>query len=138
MELDVESCYRAIVSRDRRFDGRFVLAVRTTHVYCRPGCPAPLPKKENTRFYSCATAAEEAGFRACLRCRPESAAGTPVWSGTSATVSRALRLIGDGTLDTGGVEGLSARLGIGPRHLRRLFAEQFETAAADRQTASRK
>ncbi|MEO6324639.1 MAG: AlkA N-terminal domain-containing protein [Thermoanaerobaculia bacterium] len=125
MELDPESCYRAVVSRDRRFDGRFVLAVRTTHVYCRPGCPAPLPKKENSRFYTCATAAEEAGFRPCRRCRPETVAGTPVWSGTSATVSRALRLIGDGTLDEVGVDGLAARLGVGARHLRRLFAEQL-------------
>ena len=125
MELDLESCYRAVVSRDRRFDGRFVLAVRTTRVYCRPGCPAPLPKKENSRFYSCATAAEEAGFRPCRRCRPETVAGTPVWSGTSATVSRALRLIGDGTLDEVGVDGLATRLGVGARHLRRLFAEQL-------------
>src|SRR6185295_6522222 len=117
--------YRAVVSRDRRFDGRFVLAVKTTRVYCRPGCPAPLPKRVNSVFYPCAAAAEGAGFRPCRRCRPESVAGTPAWSGTSVTVSRALRLILDGALDEKSVDDLAAKLGVGARHLRRLFAEHL-------------
>jgi AraC family transcriptional regulator, regulatory protein of adaptative response / DNA-3-methyladenine glycosylase II len=123
--LDPDACYRAIASRDRRFDGRFVLAVRTTRVYCRPGCPAPLPKRVNSIFYPCAAAAEGAGYRPCRRCRPESVAGTPAWSGTSATVSRALRLILDGALDERDVEALAERVGVGGRHLRRLFAEHL-------------
>jgi len=120
--LDAETCYRALESRDRRFDGRFVTAVRTTGVYCRPGCPAPLPKRQNVSFLACAAAAEEAGYRPCARCRPETSPGTPVWSGTSAVVSRALRLLQESDGD-GGVEALAARVGVGPRHLRRLFAE---------------
>jgi AraC family transcriptional regulator of adaptative response / DNA-3-methyladenine glycosylase II len=122
MELSAEACYRAIVSRDRRFDGRFFVAVTTTGVYCRPGCPAPAPRPSHVRFYACAAAAEVDGFRACLRCRPDRAPGVPTWNGTSATVSRALRLIGDGALDgEGSVAQLAGRLGVGERHLRRLF-----------------
>ena len=123
--LDPDACYRAVASRDRRFDGRFVLAVKTTRVYCRPGCPAPLPKRVNSLFYPCAAAAEGAGYRPCRRCRPESVAGTPAWAGTSATVSRALRLILDGALDDTSVESLASRVGVGGRHLRRLFAEHL-------------
>jgi AraC family transcriptional regulator, regulatory protein of adaptative response / DNA-3-methyladenine glycosylase II len=125
MALDTDACYRAFAARDRRFEGRFVTAVATTRVYCRPGCPAPLPRRRNVRFYPCAAAAEEAGFRPCLRCRPDASPGSPAWLGTSATVSRALRLIGDGELDTHGVDELSARLGVGARHLRRLFTTQL-------------
>jgi AraC family transcriptional regulator of adaptative response / DNA-3-methyladenine glycosylase II len=125
MELDSRACYQAFVARDRRFDGRFVTAVVTTGVYCRPGCPAPMPRARNVRFYTCAAAAEEAGFRPCLRCRPETAPGAPAWSGTSATVSRALRLIETGALDLDGVEALADRLGVGDRHLRRLFHEHL-------------
>jgi len=125
MELDSQACYQAFVARDRRFDGRFVTAVVTTGVYCRPGCPAPMPRARNVRFYTCAAAAEEAGFRPCLRCRPETAPGAPAWSGTSATVSRALRLIETGALDQDGVEALAGRLGVGDRHLRRLFHEHL-------------
>lgn len=123
--LNAQQCYRALKSRDHRFDGRFFTAVLTTGIYCRPICPAPIPKFENTRFYPCAAAAEEAGFRPCLRCRPETSPGTPAWQGTSATVSRALRLISDGLLDEGGVDDLSMRLGVGSRHLRRLFREHL-------------
>jgi len=125
MTLDPETCYRAFASRDRRFEGRFVTAVVTTGIYCRPGCPARLPRRRNMRFFACAAAAEEAGFRACLRCRPESAPGSPAWSGTSATVNRALRLIEGGALDEAHVELLAERLGITDRHLRRLFAEHL-------------
>jgi len=125
MELDPDVCYRALRSRDARFDGRFFTAVRSTGVYCRPVCPARTPRRENCLFLPCAAAAQEAGFRPCLRCRPEASPGTPAWQGTSATVSRALRLIGDGALDASGVDELAGRLGIGARHLRRLFLEHL-------------
>ena len=125
MALDTEACYRAFTSRDRRFDGRFVTAVVTTGVYCRPGCPARLPARRNVRFYPHAAAAESAGFRPCLRCRPETSPGTAAWNGTSATVTRALRLIDQGAMDGAGVETLAARLGVTSRWLRQLFAEQL-------------
>jgi AraC family transcriptional regulator of adaptative response / DNA-3-methyladenine glycosylase II len=125
MELDPDVCYRALRTRDARFDGRFFTAVRSTGVYCRPVCPARTPKPENCRFLPCAAAAQEAGFRPCRRCRPESAPGTAAWLGTSATVSRALRLIGEGALDSGSGHELAARLGIGERHLRRLFLQHL-------------
>jgi AraC family transcriptional regulator of adaptative response / DNA-3-methyladenine glycosylase II len=125
MQLDEQICYRAFASRDRRFDGRFVTAVVTTRVYCRPGCPARLPSRRNVRFYPHAAAAEAAGFRPCLRCRPETSPGSAAWNGTSATVSRALRLIDEGVMDGAGVEPLAARLGVTSRWLRRLFAEQI-------------
>ena len=128
MMHDDDSFYAAIASRDRRFEGRFVVAVRTTGVYCRPGCPAPLPKRKNTSFFACAAAAEQAGFRPCMRCRPESSPGTPAWAGTSATVARALRLIDEGALDGTDVDALAGRLGIGARHLRRLFIEHVGTS----------
>src|SRR5437870_10451068 len=125
MELSPRVCYRAFASRDRRFEGWFVIAVTTTHIYCRPGCPARLPRRDHVRFFACAAAAEEAGFRPCRRCRPEAAPGSPAWAGTSATVTRALRLIESGALDGGGVESFAARLGVSSRYLRRLFAEQL-------------
>ncbi len=125
MALDPAACYRAFAARDRRFEGRFVTAVVTTGIYCRPGCPAPLPRRANVRFFRCPAAAEEAGFRPCLRCRPDASPGSPAWLGTSATVARALRLIGEGDLDERGVDALAGRLGIGARHLRRLFTEQL-------------
>jgi AraC family transcriptional regulator of adaptative response / DNA-3-methyladenine glycosylase II len=120
--LEPDACYRALRTRDPRFDGRFFTAVRSTGVYCRPICPARTPRIENCWFVPCAAAAQEAGFRPCLRCRPEASPGTPAWLGTSATVSRALRLIAQGALDQGAVDDLAQRLGIGERHLRRLFA----------------
>jgi len=125
MELDAVHCYRALRSRDRRFDGRFFTGVTTTGIYCRPICPAPAPKRENVRFFPCAAAAEDAGFRPCLRCRPETAPGTPAWRGTSAVVSRGLRLVREGALDAGGVGELATRLGIGERQLRRLFLKHL-------------
>jgi len=121
MELDARSCYRALRTRDARFDGRFFTGVSTTGVYCRPICPARTPRAENCRFFPHAAAAAAAGFRPCLRCRPEAAPGTPVWSGTASTVARALRLIDAGALNDAGVETLATRVGIGDRHLRRLF-----------------
>src|SRR5262249_14178539 len=125
VHLDPEICYRALCTRDARFDGRFFTAVRTTGIYCRPICPARTPRRENCLFVPCAAAAEAAGFRPCRRCRPECAPGTPAWLGTSATVSRGLRLIANGALDAGGVGDLAARLGLGDRQLRRLFAHHL-------------
>jgi AraC family transcriptional regulator of adaptative response / DNA-3-methyladenine glycosylase II len=123
--LDAERYYRALKSRDARFDGRFFIGVTSTGVFCRPICPARTPKRENIRLYACAAAAEASGFRPCLRCRPEASPGTPAWLGTSATVSRALRHIEGGALDRGSVEELAGRLGIGDRQLRRLFLDHL-------------
>lgn len=128
MELTPDRCYRALRSRDSRFDGRFFVGVVTTGVYCRPVCPAPTPRARNVRFFPCAAAAEEASFRPCRRCRPETSPGTPAWAGSTATVSRALRLISEGGLDGHGVEDLAARLGIGSRHLRRLVTQHLGAA----------
>ncbi len=125
MNLDPDICYRALKSRDARFDGRFFTGVSSTGIYCRPVCPARTPMAEHCSFFACAAAAEEAGYRACRRCRPETAPGTPAWLGTGATVARALRLIEDGALDRSGVPELAERLGVGDRHLRRLFAERL-------------
>jgi AraC family transcriptional regulator, regulatory protein of adaptative response / DNA-3-methyladenine glycosylase II len=121
--LDQAALDRARISRDPRFDGKFFIAVATTGVYCRPVCPAPSPKQKNVRYYATAAAAAEAGFRPCLRCRPEAAPGTPAWLGASAVVRRALRLIHDGALDEVSVDALATRLGLGARHLNRLFAQ---------------
>lgn len=121
MNLDRQVCSRARLSRDPRFDGKFFIGVRGSGVYCRPTCPAPTAKEKNCRYFPTAAAAAEAGFRPCLRCHPEGSPGTPAWSGTSNTVSRGLRLIAESGLEDGGVEGLADRLGVGSRHLRRLF-----------------
>ena len=126
--LDQEACYRAVLTRDPRFDGRFFTCVKSTGIYCRPVCPARTPKRENMRFVISAAAAEEAGFRACLRCRPETAPDMGAWRGTSNTVSRALNLIEAGALDEGDVDALAARLGVGERHLRRLFRQHLGAA----------
>src|SRR6202045_1092963 len=128
MELDHEACYRALSTRDARFDGRMFTAVRTTGVYCRPICPARTPKRENVTFFTTATAAQAAGFRPCLRCRPESSPDLAAWRGTSNTVSRALALIETGALDEADVEGLATRLGVGERQLRRLFRRHLGAA----------
>ncbi|MGH8195380.1 MAG: AlkA N-terminal domain-containing protein [Woeseiaceae bacterium] len=123
LDLDRAALDRARMSRDPRFDGRFYIGVLSTRIYCRPICPAPSPKPCNIRYYPTAAAAAEAGLRPCLRCRPEVAPDSPAWLGASAVVRRALRLIQEGALDEGSVEALSTRLGIGPRHLRRLFIQ---------------
>src|SRR5918993_2419076 len=123
MALDRKVCDRARRSRDARFDGKFFIAVTSTRIYCRPVCPAPSPKEHHIRYYATAAAAAEAGFRPCLRCRPEAAPGTPAWLGTSAVVRRALHLIDEGILDNASVDDLASRLGLGSRHLRRLFLQ---------------
>src|SRR5271156_4712320 len=125
MNLDWQICSRARLSRDARFDGKFFIGVRGSGVYCRPICPAPTAKEKNVRYFSTAAAAAEAGVRPCLRCRPEASPAAPAWCGTSTTVSRALRLIGETGLEEGGVEALAERLGIGSRHLRRLFLKHL-------------
>ncbi len=113
-------------ARDPRFDGRFFVGVKTTGIYCRPVCPVKLPRVENVCFYETAAAASAAGFRPCLRCRPEASPGTPAWMGSSTTVNRALRLIDEGALDDGGtLNTLSHRLGVTPRHLGRLFTRHL-------------
>lgn len=128
MELDAEACYRIIQARDARFDGAFFTAVLSTGIYCRPVCPARTPKRENVRFYACAASAEAHGFRPCKRCRPETAPGTPAWNGTSTTVNVGLRLIGSGFLDEHTVPELASLLGMGERHMRRLFLEHVGAA----------
>jgi AraC family transcriptional regulator of adaptative response / DNA-3-methyladenine glycosylase II len=125
MNLDWQVCSRARLSRDPRFDGKFFIGVVGSRVYCRSICPAPTAKEKNVRYFGTAAAAAEAGFRPCLRCRPECSPGTPAWLGTSNTVSRALRLIGESGLQDGGVEVLAERLGVGSRHLRRLFLKHL-------------
>ena len=124
--MQAEAAYeRARQSRDVRFDGQFFVAVKTTGIYCRPICPANSPKRENVDFFPTAAAASEAGFRPCLRCRPECAPGTPAWHGTSTTVRRGLKLIASGALDDGDVQTLANRLGVTSRHLRRLFSKHL-------------
>jgi AraC family transcriptional regulator, regulatory protein of adaptative response / DNA-3-methyladenine glycosylase II len=125
MTLDWQVCSRARLTRDPRFDGKFFIGVVGSGVYCRSICPAPTAKEKNVRYFASAAAAAEAGFRPCLRCRPECSPGTPAWMGTSNTVSRALRLIGESGLEDGGVESLAERLGVGSRHLRRLFLKHL-------------
>jgi len=125
MDLDHDACYRALQTRDARFDGRFFTGVKTTGIYCRPICPARTPKLENITFYPTAAAAQEAGFRPCLRCRPETSPDLGAWRGTSNTVSRALNLIEAGALDEADVDALATRLGVGERQLRRLFRQHL-------------
>jgi AraC family transcriptional regulator, regulatory protein of adaptative response / DNA-3-methyladenine glycosylase II len=125
MELDWRVCSQARITRDARFDGKFFIGVRTSGVYCRSICPAPPAKEKNVLYFPTAAAAAEAGFRPCLRCRPECSPGTPAWLGTPNTVSRALRLISESGLEEGGVEALAERLGVGSRHLRRLFLQHL-------------
>jgi AraC family transcriptional regulator of adaptative response / DNA-3-methyladenine glycosylase II len=121
---DFESCYRLSDSRDPRYDGIFFIAATSTRLYCRPSCPARQPKRANVRFYPTAAAAQSAGFRACKRCRPDAAPGSPDWNWRADSVARTMRLIADGTVDREGVPGLAKRLGFSERHLRRLLAEQ--------------
>lgn len=119
--LDWETCDRARLARARDFDGLFFSGVRSTRIYCRPVCPVRPARSENVTFYPTAAAAERAGFRPCLRCRPETAPGSPAWMGTATTVARGMRLINDGFLDRASMVELAEALGVGPRHLLRLF-----------------
>jgi AraC family transcriptional regulator of adaptative response / DNA-3-methyladenine glycosylase II len=125
---DSEMYYRAMLSRDPRFDGRFFAGVTSTGVYCRPICPAPKPRFKNVIFYASSAAAEREGFRPCKRCRPDASPGTPIWSGTSAVVARALKFINGGYLDSNSVPELAENLGVSDRHLRRLFMEHLGAA----------
>ncbi|WP_119165685.1 bifunctional transcriptional activator/DNA repair enzyme AdaA [Algihabitans albus] len=131
--LDFETCNQARLRRDAAFDGRFFVAVKTTSIYCRPVCSVKQPLTKNVSFYASAAAAEQAGYRPCLRCRPETAPFCPAWKGTRTTVERALALLQDGALDRGTVEELAEKLGVGPRHLSRLFRQHL--GASPQQTA---
>ncbi len=124
---DVERCYEAAKSRDARFDGWFFTGVLTTGIYCRPSCPARTPKRENVRFFASAAAAQSAGLRACLRCRPDASPGSPEWNTRADVVARAMRLIGDGVVDRDGVEGLAQRLHYSARHLTRVITDELGT-----------
>lgn len=119
---------QARLARDPRFDGQFFVAVRTTGIYCRPICPAPLPKEANVTYFTTAIEAANEGYRPCLRCRPDSAPASWAWKGTDTTLERALRLIDDGALIQGSVESLSNRLGIGARYLNKLFQAKLGTS----------
>lgn len=123
--MDFETCYRAVCSRDTRFDGWFYTAVRTTGIYCRPSCPATTPKRRNVEFHATAAAAQAAGFRACKRCRPDASPGSPEWNARSDLVARAMRLIADGVVDREGVDGLATALGYTTRHLTRAITAEL-------------
>jgi AraC family transcriptional regulator of adaptative response / DNA-3-methyladenine glycosylase II len=123
--LDPDHCYVAVQSRDQRFDGWFVTAVRTTGIYCRPSCPAITPKRTNVDFYPTAAAAQQRGFRACKRCRPDASPGSPEWNVRQDVVARAMRLIADGVVERDGVAGLAGRLGYSERHLTRVFTDEL-------------
>ena len=124
MIRDFEHCYRAVKSRDARFDGWFFTAVSTTGIYCRPSCPAVTPRRRNARFYPTAAAAQRAGFRACKRCRPDAVPGSPEWDARADLAGRAMRLIADGVVDREGVAGLARRLAYTERHLHRMLVAQ--------------
>jgi AraC family transcriptional regulator of adaptative response / DNA-3-methyladenine glycosylase II len=125
MHLDLESCYRAVKSRDRRFDGVFYTAVRTTGIYCRPSCPARTPAFHNVTFHPTAAAAQAAGYRACKRCLPDATPGSPDWDVAADVAGRAMRLIADGVVDREGVDGLAARIGYTTRHLSRILTQEL-------------
>ena len=127
--LDPERCYRAVASRDARFDGWFVTAVHTTGIYCRPSCPARTPLARNVSFFTAAAAAQRAGFRACRRCRPDAAPGSPEWDVRADVVARAMRLIADGEVERSGVPGLAARLGYSERQLHRQLVGELGVGA---------
>jgi AraC family transcriptional regulator of adaptative response/methylated-DNA-[protein]-cysteine methyltransferase len=141
--VDRDQCDRARLARDPRFDGAFFTCVKTTKIYCRPICPSTHARQDNVFFVPSAAAAERLGFRPCLRCRPEAAPGSPAWRGTATTVARAMRLIGEGFLDRHSVQELADNLGVGARHLSRLFqrhlgASPMEVAATRRVQAAKR
>src|SRR5277367_3566157 len=123
--MDDEQRYQAAVSKDARFDGVFFTAVRTTGIYCRPSCPAITPKRSNVTFHPTAAAAQQAGYRACKRCRPDASPGSPEWNVRSDVAGRAMRLIIDGVVDRDGVPGLAARLGYSPRQIGRVLTTEL-------------
>jgi AraC family transcriptional regulator of adaptative response / DNA-3-methyladenine glycosylase II len=125
MPLDSDACYRALATHDPRFDGRFFVGVSSTRIYCRPVCTVRLPRRENCRFFASAAAAEVDGYRPCLRCRPELAPGNASIDAGARLAQGAVDLIESGVLDAGGIEQLSARVGVTSRHLRRIFAVEF-------------
>ncbi|NUS63811.1 MAG: DNA-3-methyladenine glycosylase 2 family protein, partial [Saccharothrix sp.] len=125
MLLDDERAYRAVAARDARFDGCFILAVRTTRIYCRPSCPAVTPKRRNAEFYPTAAAAQSAGYRACRRCLPDAVPGSPEWNLRADLAARAMRLISDGVVEREGVPGLAAHLGYSERHLTRVLTAEL-------------
>src|SRR4051795_807750 len=125
MLLDIDRCYRAVASRDARFDGQFVTAVRTTGIYCRPSCPAMTPKATNVEFWPTAAAAQLRGFRACRRCLPDAVPGSPDWNLRADLAARAMRLISDGVVERDGVPGLATRLGYSERHLNRVLTAEL-------------
>ncbi|MEP6881241.1 MAG: Ada metal-binding domain-containing protein, partial [Dokdonella sp.] len=131
VSLDTSICEQARLTRDARFDGLFFTAVKTTGIYCRPVCPAPTPKPDNITYYASAAAAAAAGFRPCLRCRPEAAPGSALHRASSELVGGALRLIEQGALDGQSVTDLAARIGVGARHLRRLFDQELGASPLD-------
>ncbi len=124
MVEDFERCYRAVLARDARFDGWFVTAVTSTHIYCRPSCPARTPSRPNVRFYPSSAGAQRAGFRACKRCRPDASPGSPEWNSRQDVVARTMRMIGEGVVDRDGVEGLAHRLAYSTRQLNRLLVSE--------------
>ncbi|MGD0321789.1 MAG: AlkA N-terminal domain-containing protein [Acidimicrobiales bacterium] len=134
---EFERCYRALQSRDARFDGWFFTAVTSTGVYCRPSCPAITPKRQNVCFYPTAAAAQQAGFRACMRCRPDAAPGSPEWLGRADIASRAVKLVLDGVVDREGVSGLAHKLGYGERQLHRVLVAEVGTGALSLARAQR-
>jgi AraC family transcriptional regulator of adaptative response/methylated-DNA-[protein]-cysteine methyltransferase len=131
MRLDFATCDRARLARDPAYDGAFFTGVRTTRIYCRPVCPVRPARSANVSYFPSAAAAERAGFRPCLRCRPETAPFSPAWNGSRATVDRAMRLIASGALDDHSVETLAARLGVGARHLDRLFRRHLDASPTE-------
>lgn len=135
--IDVLTCAAAMQRRDPAFDGLFFIGVKTTGVYCRPVCKARMPRQKNIAFYPSAAAAERAGYRPCLRCRPEAAPFCPAWNGSRTTVERALRLIEGGALDRSGVVDLADCLGVGSRHLARLFHEHLQASPIEVATTLR-
>ena len=143
MLVDRDRCDRARLTRDAKFDGAFFTCVKTTRIYCRPICPSVHARQDNIFFVPSAATAERLGYRPCLRCRPETAPGSPAWRGTATTVARAMRLIGEGFLDRHSMERLAEKLGVGTRHLLRLFrahvgASPNEVAGTRRVQAAKK
>lgn len=123
--LNPEICQKARLSRDPRFDGKFFTAVKTTKIYCLPICPATTPKEKNVTYFATAVEAANAGYRPCLRCRPDSAPGSPAWKGVNTTLEKAIKLINDGALQDSSLEELANQLGIGDRYLRQLFKKNL-------------